>query len=117
MMLSRRKALFGLLAAPVIIRTSGLLMPIKPEKLVQLDTDCFYPGDDVVDAVSLDYYSNTVWQFAGGKWYSFENTSAHQLLDVLGFDPDMRPLKGKMKNEHANKSSVRTPPAYLAHKR
>lgn len=28
--LSRRHALFGLLAAPVIIRTPGLLMPMKP---------------------------------------------------------------------------------------
>ena len=31
MILSRRKALFGLLAAPAIIKTPGLLMPIKPE--------------------------------------------------------------------------------------
>lgn len=29
-MLTRRNALFGLLAAPAIIRTPGLLMPIKP---------------------------------------------------------------------------------------
>ena len=29
-MISRRAALFGLLAGPAIIRTPGLLMPIKP---------------------------------------------------------------------------------------
>lgn len=32
--LTRRTALFGLLAAPAIIRTPGLLMPIKPQRVV-----------------------------------------------------------------------------------
>lgn len=30
MILTRRRALLGLLAAPVIIRTPGLLMPVRP---------------------------------------------------------------------------------------
>ena len=36
MLLSRRGLIGSLLAAPVIIRTPGLLMPIKPQRSIDL---------------------------------------------------------------------------------
>jgi len=48
--LSRRRALFGLLAAPAIIRTPGLLMPISAPRM-RMRSKLFWSSGDVISIV------------------------------------------------------------------
>ena len=52
MILTRRSLILGLLAAPAIIRTAGLLMPIKAPILVEPTLELLPPG--IYNAVIME---------------------------------------------------------------
>lgn len=95
MPLSRRGFLGGLLAAPAVIRTPGLLMPIRAPLLLP-DND-FYPGDDLIDAYSM-YSESDGYGLINSNGSSWEGKSAEQMLAeinaVLATFWDKYPLRG-----------------------
>lgn len=60
MLIHRRILLSGLaaaLAAPAIIRTPGLLMPVRRVVWPSDDLALTYPGDAYCDAIGMDFYA------------------------------------------------------------
>lgn len=76
--MNRRSFLTGLIAAPVVIRTAGLLMPIKPLILPEANV-----GDVIFDRELGGPYSGWVCTASGtpGTWEAFGEVVAAPLRE------------------------------------
>lgn len=89
MLLSRRGLIASLLAAPVIIRTPGLLMPVKRVSLVDTDNvfsilsngDIVLKGESITPEISaLFYQDQIVYQRGLDGWVAYKVVASSKKL-------------------------------------
>lgn len=74
-MIARRGFLSGItafLAAPAIIRTPGLLMPVRPAIILNEVEIDFFVDDESITRFNL--YNHRVYQEKAGAWYMFDES-------------------------------------------